>query len=176
MAVGIYKLPICDGCKLPWLPVGWTQDSDPRNLPEGSKPLRCGKCKSPNWDRNHTREGKANVQVRSGSEAETADLSGLSRQINEGIAQPVDVDEDPAEENELPQLREYLPETGETEAATMLEVREQQESNAPSRLQQSSGSGVDMPSVPPAIASGSIRCRHRMTHCPICHSEAAQDA
>jgi hypothetical protein len=44
MAVGTYTLPICDKCKLPWLPVGWTQDSDPRG-PEG-KDLRCGKCKS----------------------------------------------------------------------------------------------------------------------------------
>jgi hypothetical protein len=56
MAVGIYTLPICDGCKLPWLPVGWTQDSDPRN-PE--KPLRCGKCKSIGWDREFVKAQKA---------------------------------------------------------------------------------------------------------------------
>lgn len=56
MAVGTYKLPICDGCGLPWLPVGWTQDADPRNLPEGSKPLRCGKCKSAGWDKLHNAE------------------------------------------------------------------------------------------------------------------------
>lgn len=59
MAVGTYTLPICDGCKLPWLPVGWTQDSDPRNLPEGSKPLRCGKCKSIGWDREYVKQQKA---------------------------------------------------------------------------------------------------------------------
>lgn len=58
MAVGTYKLPICDGCKLPWLPVGWTQDSDPRHLAEGAKPLRCGKCKTIGWDREHMKEMK----------------------------------------------------------------------------------------------------------------------
>ncbi len=61
MAVGTYKLPICDGCKLPWLPVGWTQDSDPREYDakqktSGGKPLRCGKCKSSGWDRVHNAE------------------------------------------------------------------------------------------------------------------------
>ena len=56
MAVGTYTLPICDGCKLPWLPTGWTQDSDPRNLAAGAKPLRCGKCKSSGWDREHNAE------------------------------------------------------------------------------------------------------------------------
>jgi hypothetical protein len=45
MAIGTYILPICDTCKQPWLPNGWTQDSDPRNPPPGTKPLRCGKCK-----------------------------------------------------------------------------------------------------------------------------------
>ena len=58
MAVGTYTLPICDGCKLPWLPVGWTQDSDPRALPAGVKPLRCGKCKSIGWDREHVKAEK----------------------------------------------------------------------------------------------------------------------
>jgi hypothetical protein len=53
MAVGIYTLPICDGCKLPWLPTGWKQDSDPRNP---KKPLRCGKCKSSGWDRDYKAE------------------------------------------------------------------------------------------------------------------------
>ncbi len=61
MAVGTYTLPICDGCKLPWLPVGWTQDSDPRNVPHGTKPLRCGKCKSPNWDREFVKQAKADA-------------------------------------------------------------------------------------------------------------------
>lgn len=52
MAVGTYKLPICDGCKLPWLPVGWTLESDPRT--HVGKPLRCGKCKSIGWDKEYT--------------------------------------------------------------------------------------------------------------------------
>lgn len=63
MAAGIYTLPICDGCKLPWLPVGWTQDSDPRN-PE--KPLRCGKCKSIGWDREFVKQQKESVVVLEG--------------------------------------------------------------------------------------------------------------
>ena len=58
MAVGIYKLPICDGCKLPWLPTGWQQDSEPREhdakqKAAGGKTLRCGKCKSGGWDREY---------------------------------------------------------------------------------------------------------------------------
>ena len=58
MAVGTYTLPICDGCNLPWLPARWKQDSDPRNLPTGTKPLRCGKCKSIGWDREHNKRVK----------------------------------------------------------------------------------------------------------------------
>ena len=63
MAVGTYTLPICDGCKLPWLPVGWSQDSDPRNLPSGAKPLRCGKCKSSGWDRAHNKAIRNSVEM-----------------------------------------------------------------------------------------------------------------
>lgn len=61
MATGTYILPICDGCKLPWLPVGWTQDSDPRSLPEGAKPLRCGKCKSLGWDREYAKRAREQI-------------------------------------------------------------------------------------------------------------------
>ena len=57
MAIGTYTLPICDLCKLPWLPVGWKQDTDPR-APNG-KPLRCGKCKSIGWDREYVKADKS---------------------------------------------------------------------------------------------------------------------
>jgi hypothetical protein len=53
MAVGIYKLPICDSCGLPWLPNKWKPSSDPR---DPKRPLRCGKCKSSGWDREHNAE------------------------------------------------------------------------------------------------------------------------
>lgn len=114
MAVGIYKLPVCDGCKLPWLPVGWTQDSNPRNLPAGTKPLRCGKCKSPNWDREFV------------------------KQSNE---------EPPAlvQQTEEVSLDRCLP-------------------------------GEISLTEPAILSLVNPRCRHRMTNCPICHSEAAQDA
>ena len=51
MAIRSYNLPVCDGCSRPWLPDGWTPESNPRG-PEGEK-LRCGKCKSKGWDRNY---------------------------------------------------------------------------------------------------------------------------
>jgi hypothetical protein len=58
MAVGIYKLPICDSCGLPWLPNKWKPSSDPR---DPKRPLRCGKCKSSGWDREHNAESRKEV-------------------------------------------------------------------------------------------------------------------
>ena len=125
MAVGIYKLPICDGCKLPWLPVGWTQDSDPRNLPEGSKPLRCGKCKSSNWDKEHKNNPQSSVD-------------DFQSKISTRLSDMVAGDDENAAEAALI-------------VAKACEIP------------------ISTPVAPP-------RCRHRLTHCPICHVEAAQDA
>jgi hypothetical protein len=60
MAIGIYKLPVCDSCGLPWLPTKWTPDSDPR---DPAKTLRCGKCKSSGWDREHNAEVRKEENV-----------------------------------------------------------------------------------------------------------------
>lgn len=52
------ELPVCDNCGEVWLPKKGPARDDPRAhdaeqraLPDG-KPLRCGKCKSLNWDIN----------------------------------------------------------------------------------------------------------------------------
>ena len=120
MAVGIYKLPVCDGCKLPWLPVGWTPESDPRQMPEGTKPLRCGKCKSPNWDREFAKKPKEEDVFDPEIGAEASDTNGSRPNV----------------------VLEALFES----------------TNAP------------------VATSTNPRCRHRMTNCPICHSEASADA
>ena len=149
MAVGTYTLPICDGCKLPWLPVGWTQDLDPRNVPRGTKPLRCGKCKSPNWDREFVKQAKDNA--------------------TETVVSPLD----PTKTIEMPRnvaLNEALeggkkittihadPTTG---IPTMIETVEEMLIEEAKRR----------------YPDAKIRCKHRMSDCPICHpKEGAQDA
>jgi hypothetical protein len=120
MAVGNYKLPVCDGCRLPWLPTGWKQDSDPRQMPEGSKPLRCGKCKSPNWDREFVKKAK---------EEKVFD----------------------------PEIGMQASDTNGSRPNVVLEA-----------LLESTTMSIAIPIKP--------RCVHRMTTCPICHSEPAQDA
>lgn len=127
MAVGLYKLPICDGCETPWLPQKWTPESDPR---DPARPLRCGKCKSSGWDRKHNaeaREEAADVQVRSGSEAAAENVLEMPRGIDEEIEE---------EEGESQDVHESLPS--------------------------------------PNAARGAIRCKHRMTNCPICNPPEAE--
>lgn len=69
MAIGKFTLPICDGCRKPWLPDGWTPESDPRaydaeQKAAGGRTLRCGKCKTSGWDREYSSEQrKATVEV-----------------------------------------------------------------------------------------------------------------
>jgi hypothetical protein len=148
MAVGTYTLPICDGCKLPWLPVGWTQDSDPRSLPSETKPLRCGKCKSPNWDREFVKQAK---EAATETAVNPFDLTKTVEILRNTALNEV------MEKNELV-FSPLNPEAcGDIAAA--------QEAN---RL----ASYVKL--VPENRA---YRCKHRMTDCPICHpKEAAQDA
>lgn len=59
MAVEQFQLPMCDVCGEAWLPLQNEARQDPRKYDakqrrDGLPPLRCGKCKSPNWDRNFT--------------------------------------------------------------------------------------------------------------------------
>jgi hypothetical protein len=172
MAVGTYTLPICDRCKRPWLPNKWKQDSNPRG-PEGSG-LRCGKCKSLGWDRKHEEQVKrdTNVQLRTGNTTEAAELPEMPCSGDEGLSEAADVDTKSAQEDELPQLRECLPETWETKTQAMRKVRERQKPDASSGLQQTPGGGLDVPSMSSPAASGR-RCKHRMTNCPLCTKEAA---
>ena len=65
MAIGKFTLPICDGCRKPWLPDGWTPESDPRaydaeQKAAGGRTLRCGKCKTSGWDREYSSEQRKN--------------------------------------------------------------------------------------------------------------------
>jgi hypothetical protein len=144
MAVGTYTLPICDGCNLPWLPVGWQQDSDPRNLPEGSKPLRCGKCKSAGWDKLHNAEER--------------------KAANETAVNPLD----PTKTIELPR-NVALNEAMEAVGAVFMPL--DPEANADVEAAQEASrlaSYVKLVSEAPKP-----RCRHRMTDCPLCKPEAA---
>ena len=144
MAVGTYKLPICDGCKLPWLPVGWTQDSDPRQLPEGAKPLRCGKCKTIGWDREHVKAMKAEMIETAVSPFDPSKTIEMPRNValnevmasNEVVFAPVD-----------------------PEACADVEAAQEAY-----RL----SSYVKL--VPEPRAK---RCRHRLTDCSICHPKEA---
>ena len=92
MAVGTFTLPICDLCKLPWLPVGWTQDSHPRSLPAGVKPLRCGKCKTAGWDREHVAQAKQDAAIE--------DVGSSSNGRTPGF-DPADAGSSPAEPTSL---------------------------------------------------------------------------
>jgi hypothetical protein len=173
MAVGIYTLPICDGCKLPWLPVGWTQDSDPRN-PE--KPLRCGKCKSIGWDREFVKaqkEGIAAIDV-SGPpfvyaptdagvpDEELSDDELRTRYAIEVVVNPFD----PTKSIEMPRNLALNNALSKIVAVEM-----------PSEM------GFDGDMHPPSVSYENVprgtseapksRCKHRMTDCPICHPKEA---
>lgn len=152
MAVGTYNLPICDLCELPWLPVGWTQDSDPRNLREGAKPLRCGKCKSIGWDREFVKQQKVAVDVVQPSEL---NVDPAAEEISDCLTVYVETTEmavnpfDPTEMIEMPRnvaLNEALLKHNALKA-----VDEYLEKRGVTR----------------------IRCKHRMTDCPICHPKEA---
>jgi len=67
-----------------WLPVGWSQDSDPRVLPKGAKPLRCGKCKSSGWDREHNAEMRK-VSFVPASEDVSAALEDMSAALDVAV-------------------------------------------------------------------------------------------
>lgn len=59
MAIEVIVLPKCDVCGELWLPQPGLARDDPRKYDaerraKGEPPLRCGKCKSPQWDRNYT--------------------------------------------------------------------------------------------------------------------------
>lgn len=138
MAVGTYKLPICDGCKLPWLPVGWTQDSDPRNP---DKPLRCGKCKSIGWDREFTKQQKADatspVEIH-----ETLDVENW---------RPVETAVNPFDPTKTIQMPRNVALNEVLQADAVKAVDEYLEKRGVTR----------------------VRCKHRMTDCPICHPKEA---
>ena len=60
------ELPLCDVCGNTWFPREKAARKDPRAydaaqraLGAKGKPLRCGMCKSPNWDRDWLKEQKA---------------------------------------------------------------------------------------------------------------------
>jgi hypothetical protein len=148
MAVGIYTLPICDGCKLPWLPVGWTQDSDPRNLREGTKPLRCGKCKSIGWDREFVKQQKAEATETAVSPFDSTKTIEMPRNValNEAL--------DHEDGRKITTIHAD-PSTG---IPTMIETVEEMSIEEAKRR------------YPGAKIS---RCKHRMTDCPICHPKEA---
>lgn len=146
MAVGTYVLPICDGCNLPWLPVGWTQDSDPRHLREGAKPLRCGKCKSIGWDREFVKQQKD-------AATETAE-------------NPLD----PTKTIDMPRnmtLNEAMESQG--LAFAPLDPKAYADVEAAQEVHRISS----YVKLVPAPAIRKTRCKHRMTDCPICHTKEA---
>lgn len=159
MAVGTYtyKLPICDLCELPWIPVGWKQDSDPRNLPEGTKPLRCGKCKNIRWDWKHVKQQKA--------------------EATETAVNPFD----PTKTIEMPRnaaLNEALDKTQASPKDTSWEMGGidprllKQDSFMKDSLLYEDTKDIPRPR-PEFVPRGTSRCKHRMTDCPICHPKEA---
>lgn len=59
MGLNSRQLPVCDSCGKEWLPEEGPAREDPRGYAitrwlNGEPPVRCGKCKTPYWDREFT--------------------------------------------------------------------------------------------------------------------------
>ena len=162
MAVGTFTLPICDGCKLPWLPVGWSQESDPRVLPKGAKPLRCGKCKSSGWDREHNAEMRK-VSFVPASEDVSAALEDMSAALDVAV-NPFD----PTKTIEMPRnvaLNEAM------EAAAVVFMPLDPEACADVEAAQEASRLASYVKLVPEPRR--TRCKHHMTDCPICNPKEA---
>lgn len=164
MAVGTYKLPICDGCKLPWLPVGWSQDSDPRVLPKGAKPLRCGKCKSSGWDREHNKAVRNSVEMV--DMASDGKITTIHMDVSTGIPTMIET----VEEMSIEEAKRRYPLTSRLSVEDVpLGTMEEPEPAA----------WLDSPLAPTeedltkyrkaTAEPRRTRCKHRMTDCPICN-------
>ena len=94
MAVRAFTLPVCDQCGEPWFPDKGPMredirafDAKQRALGTAGKPVRCGKCKSPNWDKIFREKG----------ENGPAEAEIVPEVTKEDVFQTLDVPEIPAE-------------------------------------------------------------------------------